>query len=220
MASSRTAIANMALGKINQAAIQDFQNATDKVERVINTYFEDTYEEVCTEFPWNFCTDTKELAANQGTPVGFSNSFAIPNTPKTLRVLGIEEVGNTDPAWEKRGDELLINAATCTIKRLYKVEDITKVPSHIVNCIATLLASRIAIPILGVEGQSLMQLYQQMYVQDVRPNAIFIDANEGKNPVIEESTVLGGFMVDGRFFEGNSTLDVTYVDASGDFGTY
>jgi len=205
---------------INEEEIQQFSNATDHVEKVIRTYFEDTYEEVCTEFPWNFCTASKRLAETQNTPIGFSNSFAIPNAPKTLRVLGLEEVGNTDPAWERRGDELLTNSASCTIKYIYKVEDITKVPAHIVRCVATLLASRIAIPILGIEGQSLMQIYHNMYVQDVRPNAVFIDANEGKNPVIEESTVLGGFMVDGRFYEGGSAVDITYVDTSGDYGTY
>lgn len=204
----------MALGKLGEAEVQSFSNPTEQVERVLNTYFEDTYEEVCTEFPWNFCTSTKELKETITTPIGFTNSFAIPNTPKTLRVLNIERVGNTDPEWERRGNELMIDSSSCTIKYLYKEENITKIPSHVVSCIATLLASRIAIPLLGVEGQSLAQYYQQIYTQEVRPNAMFIDANEGKSPVIEESTVLGGYMVNGRFYEGDSSISIGIVDVN------
>ncbi len=218
MADSRTAIANMALGMLNQDAIQTFDQPEDKTEETVALYFEETYEEVCADFPWNFCTTVAQLAETSNTPIGFSNSFAIPNAPKTLRVVGIEEVGNTDPEWERRGDELLVNSSECFIKYIFKVEDIKRVPAHIVRCISTLLAARMAIPLLGVEGQSLMSFYQDLYDRTVKPNATYIDANEGKTDVVEESTILDGYMVNGRLVSNNTS--VVSVDVSGDFGTY
>ena len=152
------------------------------------------------------------MAETSTTPIGFSNSFAIPNAPKTLRVVGLEEVGNADPEWERRGDELLVNSDECYIKYIYKVNDITKVPAHVVRCISTLLASRIAIPILGVEGQGNASYYQQLYTNEVKPNALYNDANEGKTAVVEESHVLGGVFVDGVHIPNGSDYNV-YVGA-------
>ena len=213
MATSRTAIANMALSLIGSEQIQSFDQPEDKIERIINTFFEETYEEVCTEFPWNFCTRVAQLAETQSTPVdSYSNSFSIPNAPKCLRVIGLENVGNADPKWERRGDELLVNSSECYIKYIYKVDDIRKVPAHIVRCISTLLASKIAVPIEGVEGSQLASYYQDQYDRIVKPNALYLDVNEGKDPVIEESNVMGGTWVDGVFVPSGSQYNV-FLDA-------
>jgi len=204
----------MALDLINIDEIQTFENAETQTERVAKRIFDEVYEEVCTEFPWNFCTKPVQLAESTDTPVAtWSNSFIIPNTPKTLRVISIENAGNADPNWERQGNELLINASDCYIKLIYKIEDITQVPSHIVRCIATLIASRMAVPLLGIEGQGLASYYQNLYTADVRPNALFLDANEGKKKSIEESTVMGGNFVDGVFVPHGADFSV-YVDVT------
>jgi hypothetical protein len=212
MASSKTEIANMALALINEPSIQNFEQASTPAERVIKLFFDQTFEEVCAEFPWNFCTKSDELAETESIPIGWTNSFAIPNTPKTLRILSIEKVGTTDPDWERQGNELLINAGTCFVKRSYRVEDINLVPAHVVRCIYTLLASRIAVPLLGVEGQSLGGYYQNVYTTETRPNAQLLDANEGKNPVIEESTVMGVTFINGESSGSGANVNY-YVDA-------
>lgn len=214
MASSKVAIVNMALDLINIDEIQTFENAETHVERIAKRFFEEVYEEVCSTFTWNFCTKTVKLAESTDTPVAtWSNSFVIPNTPKTLRIIGIENVGVSDPNWERQGNDLLINASECYVKLIYKAEDITTVPAHVVRCVSTLLAARMAIPILGIEGQSLASYYENLYTNEVRPNALYLDANEGKQKTVEESTVMGGTFVDGVFIESGADYSV-YVDAT------
>jgi len=212
MASSKTEIANMALALINEPSIQTFEQAKTQSEKTLKLFFDQVYEEVCSAFPWNFCTTAQELAETESTPIGYTSSFAIPNAPKTLRVFTIENVGNADPDWERRGDELLINQGTCFIKYSYKVEDINIVPSHIVRCIYTLLAARIAIPLLGVEGQNLSAYYENNYITEVRPNAQILDANEGKAKIVEESAVMGVTFVNGISVDSNDSIGF-YVNA-------
>jgi hypothetical protein len=214
MAKSKTAIVNQALLMINEDEIQDFENATSQVERVAKRLFDDVYDEVCAEFPWNFCTKTTQLAETADDPIAtWSNSFSIPNTPKTLRLISIENVGNADPNWERQGDLLLINQAECYVKLIFRQEDISQVPSHVVRCVATLLASRMAVPLLGIEASNLATYYQNLYTSDVRPSALYLDANEGKQKTVEESTVMGGNFVDGVFVPSGSDYNV-YVDVA------
>jgi len=219
MAKSKIDIANQALLLINEDEIQNFEQASTNQEKVLKRFFEDTYEEVCSEFTWNFCTKAAALAESESTPIGWSNSFAIPNAPKTLRVVSIESVGFADPDWERRGDELMINQGDCSIKYIYKVEDITRIPAHVVRCISTLLASRIAIPLLGVEGQGLASYYQQLYTGEVRPNAQILDANEGKQLINEESNIMGGNFVNGTFVPSGANYGV-YLNAAEQTGVY
>ena len=215
MANSKISIANTALGLINEPEIQNFEQPTNKTERIVKNVFDDVYAEVLSEFPWNCNTTTAKLAESANEPVGFTNSFAIPNTPPCLRVLKIEEVGATDPNWERRGNELLIDSDSCTIKYLYLIEDVTQIPPHIVRCISTLLASRIAVPVLGLDGQGLASYYQQLYTQEVRPNAQYLDANEGKAQHNEESTLMGGYWIDGHFFPSAYSGELDFVDVEG-----
>ena len=214
MAKSKVNIVNMALDLINIDEIQSFENAETQTERVAKRIFDEVYEEICTEFPWNFCSRVVQLAESTDTPIStWSNSYIIPNIPKTLRVISIENVGNSDPNWERQGNELLINSSACYVKLIQKIEDITLVPAHITRCIATLVASRMAVPLLGIEGQGLASYYQNLYTSDVRPNALFLDANEGKARTVEESTVMGGNFVDGVFIPAGAGYNA-YVDAS------
>ncbi len=212
MASSKTAIANQALALINEPPIQTFENAKNKVERNVKLFFDETYEEVCSEFTWNFCTTSAQLAESEGTPIGWSNSFVVPNAPKTLRVVSIENVSPADPDWERRGNEIFINSASCAIKYIYKVNDINLVPAHVVRCIATLLASKLAIPILGIEGANWSSNLQALYSNETRPNAQMLDANEGKAQTIEESSIMGGYWIDGVFVSSNANTSV-YINA-------
>ena len=83
MASSKTQIANMALALINEPSIQTFEQPKTPTEKNLKLFFDQVYEEVCAEFPWNFCTKAQQLAETESTPIGWTNSFAIPNAPKT-----------------------------------------------------------------------------------------------------------------------------------------
>ena len=143
----------------------------------------------------------------------FTRKYVLNFRGTSVRVISIENVGTTDPNWERQGNELLINSSACYVKLIQKIEDITLVPAHITRCIATLVASRMAVPLLGIEGQGLASYYQNLYTSDVRPNALFLDANEGKARTVEESTVMGGNYVDGVFIPAGADYNV-YVDAS------
>jgi len=215
MANSKIAIANIALGLISEPEIQDFNNPKTKNERVLKSLFDEVFTEVCSEFPWNFCTKSVQLAESSETPIGYSNSFIVPTVPKTLRVLKLENVGATDPNWERQGYNILVNSAECFVKLVYLVDDMTLVPPHVVRAISTLLASRIAVPILGVEGQSLASYYQQLYTNEVRPNAQYLDANEGKAQHNEESSVMGGYWIDGHFMNDAYGGQIDFIDVSG-----
>jgi len=215
MANSKTAIANGALLLINEKEIQTFNPAKSKVEKVISRFFDTTYEEVCSEFAWNFCTDAMDLPLLLDEPIGWSSAFSIPSAPKTLKIFNIERVGDNQPNWERRGNKILINAGSCAIKYSYKVANIDLIPAHVVRCIETLLASKIAVPILGMEGQNLAAYYQNMYITETRPNAQMLDANEGQAAKVEKSNVMGGTMVDGQFYN-NSTNFGFNVNATED----
>jgi hypothetical protein len=208
MSESKTAIANKALALINEPPIQTFEQAKNPVERTLKLFFDETYEEVCSDFSWNFCTTSSQLPVSQNTPIGWSNAFVLPNAPKTLRVFGIEGIGYADPDWERRGNEILINSDSCAVKYSYKVADTNLIPAHVSRCISTLLASKIAVPLLGVEGQSLASYYQNLYTSETRPNAQLLDANEGRVQTVEESTVMGGNFVDGNFVPSNASYNV------------
>lgn len=200
MANDKIDIANMALLLINEPEIQTLENPTDKNEKILARFIDEVIEEFCSSRAWNFCTKVTQLAEDVGNDTDYAYRYVLPNVPKTLRVLGFKnKYGEFDPEWERRGDKIVSDVSPAIMEIIYKPELISTIPAYAIRAIVTLLAGRIAVPVLGVEGSNLAQRYEQEYMQVTYPNAVMLDDQEGHKFTEERSSMLGGLVIDGDY---------------------
>lgn len=200
MANDKIDIANMALLLINEPEIQTIENPTDKNEKIVSRFIDEVIEEFCSSRAWNFCTKVEQLAEDVGNDSDYSYRYVLPNVPKTLRVLGFKnKYGSFDPEWERRGDKIVTNENPAFMEIIFKPDLISTIPAYAIRAIVTLLAGRIAVPVLGIDGGKLSQIYEQEYAQVTYPNAVMLDNQEGHKSIEERSSLLGGMVIDGDF---------------------
>jgi hypothetical protein len=209
MANSDIEVANMALALLNEPEIQTLISPKTKNERIIVMYLQEVIDEICSYRAWNFCTRVVQLAEDVGNDIDYLYRYVVPNNPKTLRVLGFKtKFGTFDPEWVRRGDFILTDETPCIMEIIHRPVHINNIPAYMTRAIVTMLASRIAVAVLGIDGGGLANNYENMLYQNILPNAVMLDEQEGHRRHEEMSSVLGGSVIDGDYYGDTSPLSM------------
>lgn len=121
---TQTEICNLALDRIGDHIIQNITDGTPTANTCLRIY-DTILEEVLRSANWNCAIERSELTENAETPpFEWEHSFALPEDPKCLRVIQMEDASSI---FKVEGRNLLTNEAVCKIKWVGKIVN----PDHL-----------------------------------------------------------------------------------------
>jgi hypothetical protein len=151
MATSKVAVANLALQKLGAKRIesltQDHPNA-----RSINVCFDDMRDKLLRLYDWSFAIARDSIAADPDGPTwGDWDRFTKPND--FIRLLRDDESGYAVD-WKIEGDYILsADGAPLEIRYIARIEDVNKYDSTFVDALASLIAFQCCEEITGSTGK-------------------------------------------------------------------
>ena len=170
---TQTEICNLALSRIGDHTIQNITDGSPTAN-VCLRFFDTVLEEVLRAANWNCAIEQAELAENAETPpFTWEHSFALPEDPKCLRVIQMEDPSSV---FKVQRRNLLTDEAICKIAYVGKVTDVTDLDSLCTKAFYLSLAVAMAYNRTGVNTvkNGLMQ-----ELDDTLAEAKSMDALEG-----------------------------------------
>lgn len=164
-------IANIALSHLGDYRINLLTEATEQARKV-NAIYSLTRDSLLFDHPWNFAKKRADLAANVTAPTwGYDTAFDLPSD--LIRILEIDEASPRDVDHKIEGNQLLVNDTTCSIGYIFRVTDPTKFSDGFVECLALLLAGKLAYSITRSRGmrEQLMGEFAAKFSQVAGVNA-------------------------------------------------
>lgn len=182
----------MALTPLGGQRVHDIDDASDETAVLCNLYYDDIVDEVLRSHPWNCAVWYQPLAQLSSSDDDyllddyeeFAYQYALPTSPKCLRVVSIPEHPGAD--YEVVGDYLLSNLETVVVKYIKRVTDPTKFDPLLVKAIAYRMAADIAMRI--TESKTVRNDMLQAYEWQLN-RAETIDGIESEEPQQEEYAI-------------------------------
>ena len=166
---SQIALWNMALALVGDDSATGVDDDTRQA-RVCRAHYPSARDETLAAHPWNCAMARVRLAALANAPAwGFERAFQLPADCLRLKVV------RTSPEWRREGDAILANSDSCEIAYVRRLEDTTRYSPLLFGCVAHLLASRLAIPL--IKDASLSRVLWQQWT-NILSEARFTDALE------------------------------------------
>lgn len=140
MATSKTSIANKALGHLGQDPILDLDTDQSIRGSAIREAYEETLEEVLRDFDWKFATFRKDLNADASyVAADFSYRYILPTSPKLLRFL--ENVNDPKAKYALENGFFYTNSSSVRLRYIGKVIDPTQYDSTFIETFSQKLAA-------------------------------------------------------------------------------
>lgn len=157
---NQTEIANLALRKIGQARIVDF-NATSNEAELIRDSWTNARQTSLRAAPWNFALKQAQLTASSTTPL-FHWRFSYPLPADYMRLVSNNGIlaGTKLPCWEVASGAVFSNESKADIVYVRDEENTSLWDSQFCEAIAFQLAAMIA-PSLLADGGSAAALMMQ-----------------------------------------------------------
>lgn len=157
MPASEEVVANEALYLIGEKGTLTDIDGTDALSVLVNTFFDETRDEVCKMIPWNCLKTTTTLSLTSATA---ESSYTSKHTLATtvLTVLNIN--GDKKKPFERRGVTLYTNEASGYFLHTAKATDPTTWSQLLSEAIVTLLAHKMCMRRTG-DPQLALMLYQE-----------------------------------------------------------
>lgn len=146
MSSSKLQIANMALLRIGQEPIADFNSETDYPAIIIRNFYDQSVEYVLRLRDWAFATKRLQLARDPEIPAyEYDYQFSIPD--KSVKIQEVVDTDGRPIDFEIEGQKILTNCTPIKIK--HTINDVEYAPyvPEFVNLLEHRLAYKIAYPI-------------------------------------------------------------------------
>ena len=177
MAISKTGIANLALSRIGEGAIESIDDSGDEVARKIKTVFEHSVRHQSRMSLWQFLKARAVLTQNATAPAfGYSYSYNLPED--FIRMISVNDLDAWDKEdwYELESGKLLLDQDSAKIVYVKYIEDTNKYDSLFVEALSVLIASKLAVIIRQDENLSVALL--QEWKQSALPDAVVADGNE------------------------------------------
>lgn len=183
MSGSIVELTNQALFMLGQKSIISMTEDTETA-RLCNGRFVYVRNAVLRSYPWNCAITRAALAQSLDLPAWeYEYKYALPTDPLCLRVLDMEERGESGYLFKVEGRWIFTDAPTCNIIYVAQITDVNEMDALLREAIAARLAADICYALTGNSAQQ--ETMWQLYEQKIR-QAKSIDAQEG-TAVIEES---------------------------------
>ena len=119
---SKVELCNTVLTELGASTITALSDSTEEAIKC-NTLFDVLAKQVMSEGSWTSTIRRAELARITSTPsFGYSYIFQLPEDPKCLKVLNINDVSADEP-FEIEDDKLLTDLSTCKIRYIAYLTD-------------------------------------------------------------------------------------------------
>lgn len=187
---TETALANMALYRIGEKAIDDIETPDNVAGRLCALFYPQTRDEVLQDFDWSCATWRQTLQAISVELVPnlcvYDYQYRLPVDPYCLRVIVPIDAQGTSPTYDDIDDDyqveermLQTELTPCAIKYIRRLTDPTLFDAQLVELIVVRLGSKIAARLRGKNDRAGRELLQEYLVQ--RNNARSLD-NLNKKP--------------------------------------
>ncbi len=149
-------VVNRALNLLGVNPIATLDDAT-KAARIMKGLLTETKKVVLNEFPWAFAMRIEPLVPKGAGSGGYAYRFAYPEKVVSgvpVRALAVYRVySDTDfrgvAEFRVIGDDILANIATGSVEYIDYVEDVSKWPVQVMECLVHRLASDAAVQLTG-----------------------------------------------------------------------
>jgi hypothetical protein len=180
---TRIDVCNLALGRIGQEAIATLDEASNEA-RMLNRFWDPDRKSVLRAHPWNFATETSELAEVLDPVPDFDYVYELP--ADCIRALTLTK-DHVESLFEIRGRTLVTDVPGAILKYVKDVTDTAKFDDRFVEALSYRLAMDIALPITGNEKlqQGMIQLYN-----GTMSMARATDAQEGRRKDMDHNSIL------------------------------
>ncbi len=178
MAANEPSICNLALGKLGEKRIMALSDSS-QAARFCTLFYEQTRDEILRSHAWNFATSRATLSELAAAPAfGWENQFALPSDClRVLQLNGYEELQARD-LFEIEGRNLLTDEDTAEIKYTARITDANQFDPLFIAALASLLASKLCVPLTGARSQAATLLEE--YEKVISGVAKKMDAKEGR----------------------------------------
>jgi len=172
---SSTDIANLALGLIDEAPIDNLEQ-DNRSARLVKLHYDDVRKAEITKHIWTFALATSSLTGTDSGEEGLSWSYTIP--ADCLRPLPLTYDGEPDGipiSWEVRGTKIYTDQESPRILHYIKdVTDTTLWDATFRDVVIAALAAKIALPLTKNAGivQLAEAAYQKALSEALRVNAV------------------------------------------------
>ena len=168
-----TAIANLALGHLNEKTIADFDQTGNSNARWFKTNYAHYRNELLSLYPWN-CARSRVLLPEAADKPAFGWDYAFRLPADFLSGVPIYDDDGTEISVEYEGDEVLTNhAGPLKFRYIKRLNDPAKFNQYFINCLVPYLALGMAHKVTG----------KNSYAQTMQ--TLFDDAFE-KNTALED----------------------------------
>lgn len=157
---SQVAVVNTALIMIGSDEIIDIDEDSTPARKA-KALWAGTRDAVMRTHPWKCCLARASLAMATATPAwGYSYQFQLPTDPYCLRVLRMQDLGQT---YTVNGRMLLTDWSEANILYIARVTDVASWDALLKETIAARLAADLAYPIAGSSklADSMLALYER-----------------------------------------------------------
>lgn len=178
MASSKTDLANLALGLLDEDPIMDIEQDEPKA-RVLSIHVNNSIDNVLSMHHWNAARKRAALTPSSDAPVfGWDYQYTLPSD--CIRVFRVVETtdGREVGEWSvEAGRKILANIPNAGIIYVARIEQIPHLPPYLAEAIAYHLALRVARAITGNDTKA--PRLREEFERVVLPEARHRDAQEG-----------------------------------------
>lgn len=177
MALSKTAIANQALSRLGQPAIQDIDDSASVIAVKLENIFEQSVRALGRMHPWKCLKARAVLTQNATAPLfGYTYSYNLPEN--FIRMVSLNDTDSWDQEdwYTIEQGQLLTDEDAAKIVYVKYITDSTVYDALFIEALATYMAAKAATIIRQDEqlGLALMQEFKQKAL----PDAVVVDGNE------------------------------------------
>lgn len=175
---SWTAIANRALGALNEHRIQTYTSTTEKGAIEFRNVYEMVRDEVLASHPWNCAMRRLALEVSATAPTwGFSYAYPLPSDPQVLRVWKLNEDRHGNAPFKVIEGEVHTDEGTpLHVECIVRVTDPMDFTPLLAKTIAAYIAEAIAMPMTDSEAR---RDKMNKWAEECLAEARFADGQEG-----------------------------------------
>lgn len=154
---TKTELCNMALARIGDKRINDFETDASTQGIHCRLHYEQTKKALLRSFRWNFASKRVALSEDSSTPLfEWDHQYLLPSDFLRLRFVYEDDgVDTEDDRFEIEGRKILTNYDTCNIKYIRDVTDPTEFDALFVELLVLRLAWKLINPLAGTNANSL-----------------------------------------------------------------
>ena len=194
-------VANLALSQVGEQTITSFNDENNKNAEIMRLIFEPVLEQVLRNHNWRCSTFRRNLARLSEDPVfGFKYQYQIPADPKCLKILRFFPLNTL---WEREGNKILTDAASCQIQYVGFVNDMNQLDPLLIRYFYLRLALEMAYR--QTETGALTQTLEFL-VKEAFEEATFADACEGEIMQYDNSDLINSRLIGHKFLDNKTNV--------------